>query len=228
MGAAAGAAVEARHLHNPHRPGQLLFAAIGYVRQLLRFGIPAFYRQIAPHCLVGLLFDFRQHLRGDYRVKIDDGALLAHMEAGVAAPKPPVENAGDNVLAGVLLHSDEPGLPVDVALHPAPRLQGPVTQVDDFLSPFPGVQHRGTAQFAGIRRLPAPLGVEGRGIQNNLKSLGPLLAGNHPGSEPLQVGIFIVKLSCGHNDILSEANCCLGYRIPTHPLAPPMGELAAP
>ena len=57
MGAAAGAAVEARHFHDPHRPGQGLFGAVEYLGQLLGGGVPAADGKILPNGLIGFPFD---------------------------------------------------------------------------------------------------------------------------------------------------------------------------
>ena len=141
MDAAAGADIKARHLHDPHRPGQGPLGPIGDLLQLLGTGGPDVQGGVFPDGLIGLSLDFRQLFRRDHGVKIDDNAGLIHVEARIVAAVQPVENAGDDVLPRVLLHSDEPCLIIDLSIHGAAHGQGAVAQVDDFLPLLPGIQH---------------------------------------------------------------------------------------
>ena len=106
-----------------------------------------------------------------------------------------MQDAAEDVLAGVLLHTVQPVLHVQHALHGAAGLQGRIGQVGD--DPLPGlyVQHIGPAQGAPVGRLAAALGEEGGLVQHHLK---PALlfgrgAGQHVGSKAVQVGVVVVQ-----------------------------------
>ena len=192
MGTAAGAAVKARNLHDPHRPGKLLLRPVGYLRQLFRTGIPAADGKVRPDRLVGLRLDFLQCLLRNHPVKIDGSHIRTHVKSGVMVTVPPVDNAGDDVLAAVLLHPPEPGLPVDGSLHRLSRFQGGGTVVRHRLPPLMGIQHPDAAKDAGVSCLSAPLGVEGGGIQGNDKRILFRLAGQNLRPEGFQMAVFVI------------------------------------
>ena len=149
-------------------------------------------RNIPPHPPVGLRLDFRQQLRRNHAVKVHGDPLRANVEACIVQAEPPVENAGDHVLPGVLLHEAEPAVIIDDSFHGFPHDQGFPAQVDHFPVFLPGVQHGNAAQNPGVPRLAAPLGVEGRGIQHYPEAFLPFLTAQHPGGEPGQMAVLII------------------------------------
>ncbi len=139
MNAAAGAAVAAGNLHDPHRPGQRPLGAVKHVRQLLRAGDPALYREIAPDGFVQFLFQGGNVLRRDHTVKIHGDKLRAHMVALIMVAVAAVDQAGEHMLTGVLLHQVEPPIKVDDAFNLGSGLQRAFAQVDHLISLFLGI-----------------------------------------------------------------------------------------
>ena len=200
MGAAAGADVEAGDLHDAHRPGQRPLGAVRHLGQLLRGRIPALDGQIGPHRAVGFDFDRSQVLRRDHAVKVNGDPIRAHVETGVMVTIPAVDNAGNDMLAAVLLHPQEAAGIVDDALHRRAHLQGAAAQVHHRFTPLPGIQHGHATKGSGIGGLSAALGVKGRGIQDHFEALVRFFAGKDGGREPGQVGIFVIEFPCFHGD----------------------------
>ena len=198
MGAAAGAGIVARNLHNPHRPGKRPLCPVGKGRQFFRAGGEDTHRDIPHHRPVGLGLDFRQRFRRNHAVKIDDHALQVHMKARIVVAPALVDNAGNNVLSAVLLHPHKPVLIIDGTLHLGAGRQRSVTQVDNILPLLPGIQHPGIPQNTGIRCLAAAKGVKRRSIQHHFKALFRLGAGDNLCLEGSQVAVEIIEFF-GHN-----------------------------
>ena len=138
MGAAAGADVRARDGHDAHLPGDLFFAAVGQRRQLFGGGVGDEHRHILPDDAVGGKLCLPQALGGDGDAGVHPHGVGADMEAHVLRPEHLVQDAGEDVLAGVLLHLVEAPLPVDGA-------------GDDGTAPF-GVEHRAVQRDAPAAR----------------------------------------------------------------------------
>ena len=85
----------------------------------------------------------RKHYKtlGNDAVKVDGDNVAAHVEAYIVAAVSAVENTGDDVLAGVLLHPHKAGIPVDMSFHCGTNFQRAVADVDHRFFPFPGVQN---------------------------------------------------------------------------------------
>ena len=103
------------------------------------------------------------------------------MEAHVLGPEHAVQDAGEDVLAGVLLHLIEPPRPVDglSGFGPGhrPGGQGSDRMPDDtrLLVDIGDGQHRavGKGQGAPVGRLAAAFGVEHRAVQRDAPAAGP-------------------------------------------------------
>ena len=78
------------------------------------------------------------------------------------------EDAGDDVLAAVLLHPGEAQRKVDGAFHRCTHFQRAVAKVYHSFSPFPGVDDGHAPQPAGVRCLSAAFRIKSRGIQGDL------------------------------------------------------------
>ena len=161
VGAAAGAAVRPGNGDDAHRAVNGFFAAVGEGGQHLGGGVLGLHRQVGPDDAVGLGLGGGKPLGGDGQAGVQGGLLLADVEAHILTAEHPVQDAAEDVLAGVLLHTVQPVLHVQHALHGAAGLQGRIGQVGD--DPLPGlhVQHIGPAQGAPVGRLAAALGEEG-------------------------------------------------------------------
>ena len=92
------------HFYDPHGPFKGLFAAVRDAGQLLSRRKTAFYREILPNDLVCPAFDFCQLLRGGIAVKIHLHHIGTDVKTHIVAAEFFVEQAGNDVLAGVLLH----------------------------------------------------------------------------------------------------------------------------
>ena len=185
MGAAAGAAVRPGNGDDAHRALNGLFAAVGEGGQHFGGGVLGLHRQVGPDDAVGLGLGGGQPLGGDGQAGVQRGLLLADVEAHVLTAKHPVQDAAENVLAGVLLHAVQPVVHVQQALHGAADFQRRIGQVGD--DPLLGlhVQHVGPVQGAPVGRLAAAFGEEGGLVQHHLK-LALLFgggAGQHAGGE---------------------------------------------
>ena len=69
--------------------------------------------------------------------------------------------------------------------------------MDHAALPLVDLQHLDAAQGAQVIRLPAPLWIEGGLVQRDVPALFSLGAGEHPGGEPGEIGIFFVQLFHG-------------------------------
>lgn len=150
MGAAAGAHVRAGELCDAHGTLQRLFAAVGQSGQLLRRGIPDADGVVGPDVGVGAPLHLQRLLPGNGGVIVDSDHVRAHVEAHVVAVECAAQQAGDDMLAGVLLHMVEAPRPVDVAADLRAYGQRPVAQVGDDTVLLAYIQHAGLAQRAVI------------------------------------------------------------------------------
>ena len=199
VGAAAGAGIEAWHLHDPYRPGQGSLGAVDDGFQLFGSGNPAPDGQILPDSSIGGGFQFRQIFCRDHTVKVDGGGFRAHVKAGVVVAVLGVDQAGNDVFTGMLLHPVEPGSVIDLSFHSFACSKGTVAEMDDGFSLLPGVQHPDIAQCTGICGLSAPLGIEGGLVKNDGKALFCFFALQYLCGKPAQVAVNIIQLSGFHN-----------------------------
>ena len=105
MGGAAGADVHAGDRDDAHLALDLDFAAVGEIGQLLPGRIGNLHRKIGEYGLVGRSLDPGQFLPADGAVEIQGHVLIPQVEAHIAITEPGVHQAGDDVLAGMLLHA---------------------------------------------------------------------------------------------------------------------------
>ena len=197
MGRAAGAAVDPRDLHNPHVLRQLQLAAVFQLLQRLPLREGAQHRQIVPHHFVGQGLHLHQLLPGKLPVKVDGHAVLPHVEAHVLAAVELMGQARDDVLAGVVLHSYKPLLPVYPAGQMGSHRQRLAAGMEDLPSPLLHIRHRRRADEAGVRLLAAALREKGGPVQNHCPALLVLAAVQHRGLKVKQVAVDIIEfLGC--------------------------------
>ena len=192
MDTTAGTAVSAGDLHDPHRPAQLLFGAVEHARQLLGRGIPAFDREIAPQECICFLLDLRQIPFRDHTIKIDGHHIRTHMKTHIVVAIAPVDDAGDDVLAGVLLHQVEAPLIINGAADFRAHFQRPITQMDHFFAPLLYIQNFHRTKKPQVAGLAAAFRIEGRGIQHHFPALFHAPAGKHPRGKSRTVAVFII------------------------------------
>ena len=195
MGRAAGAAVDPRDLHDAHVLRQLQLAAVEEARQLLRLGEPGPDGQVGPDGLVGQALDAHELLPAQLAGVVHGHAVGAHVEAHVVKAVLPVDEAGDDVLAGVVLHPAIALLPVHSAGKALPHGQGPVGIVEDAPLLFVHVQHPRLPDGAGVGRLAAALGEEGGPVQGDRPAALLLLAGRSPRRQMPQMAVDVIELS---------------------------------
>ena len=198
MRAAAGADVGVFNRHNPHASGQRLLAAVGNLFQLFfgREGNSDF--AVFPDDFVRLALDLPQIVFRQHAGKIDRHHVGAHVKAHVVVAEAPVDNAGENMLAGVQLHQAQTPFPVDAALHLAARLQRLFAVMHNFAASLMRIRHADAGQTAGISRLTAALGVKCRPVQHHIKSVLSRRAGQDLCPEIFTIDIFIKELFSCH------------------------------
>ena len=117
VGAAAGAHIGTGNGHDAHLPFDLLFAAVGQGGQLLRGGVGDDHRHVLPDDAVGFQLGGAQALGRDGHAGVHAHGLGPDVEAHILGPEHPVQDAGKDVLAGVLLHFVKAPVPVDGFLY---------------------------------------------------------------------------------------------------------------
>ena len=197
MGAAAGAAVRLRKFHNADLPGELLLAPVLQGRQLLRRGIENLGLPVRPDGLVGQPLRLQGLFPGNIRVVINGDGFRPQVKPHVVTVVKAAEDAADDVLPGVLLHVVEAAGPVQGSGGHRTGLHRGGAGVDYRAVLLVNIGNgnlpaRGP-QNAVVRRLAAPLGVEGRLVQDHLPGLPGGLAGEDGGGELPETGVLIVE-----------------------------------
>ena len=147
---------------------------------------------VFPDVPVGAALNVQHALPGDVGVVVDGDHVGAHVEAGVVAVIGAAQHAGDDMLAGVLLHVVESPGPVDAAGDGLSHGEGPVAGVIDDAVLFVDIQHLRLTQGAVIGALSAALGIEGGAVEDQLPLLLVGGAVQHRGLKLAEKGILIV------------------------------------
>ena len=206
MGAAAGTDIGTGDAHDAHLAFDLFLAAVGQCGQLLAGGVGDAHRHILPDNAVGGKFGLPQALGGDGDAGVHPHRVGADVEPDVLGPEHLVQDAGEDVLAGVLLHLVEPPGPVKGLLHFGAG-GGGFGQIiygvpDDaaLLVDVGDVQHRAVrkGQGAPVGRLTAAFGVKDRAVQRDLSAAVAVRLGREDAPCRLgAVGIgLVIFLSC--------------------------------
>ena len=114
------------------------------------------------------------------------------MKAGVVIAIAAVNNAGNDVLAGMLLHQVKPPVPIDAAFYHIAHRQRPVAQMDHRFSPLLHIQHLRTAEDTNVAGLSAAFGVKCRGIQRHFIAIRHRFAGDNGGTKLRHHAVFII------------------------------------
>ena len=208
MGAAAGAHIGTGNGHDAHLPFDLLFAAVGQGGQLLRGGVGDDHRHILPDDAVGFQLGGAQALGRDGHAGVHAHGLGPDVEADILGPEHPVQDAGKDVLAGVLLHFVKAPVPVDGFLYRDARHGGvgqgrnavpedAVLLVDIGHGQLGAVRQ---GQGAPVGRLTAAFRVEHRTFQREESAAGTAVrhGGQQdafgPGAEGIRFKIFFSAL----------------------------------
>ena len=231
MGTAAGADVRARDGHDAHLPLDLFFRAVNKGGKLLPGGVADEHRHILPHDAVGGKLCLPQPLGADGHTGVHAHHLGAYMEAHVLRPEHLVQDAGKDMLAGVLLHFVKAPVPVDAAGNGCAGRGGSGQDIhrmpDDarLLVDVRHPQHRAVrqGQRAPVGGLTAALRVEHRAVQRNAPAAGLFvrLCGKDDafafGAESVLLKIFFCALH-------SASTSCKIERL-AMPKGAPLGEL---
>ena len=145
MGSAAGAAVRPGKGHNAHLPWELPLAAVAQRRQGLRRGVGDLHRPVRPHGLVCQPLRLQSLLPGDGGVVVDGHHLRSQVKAHVVAVKLLTQDAGEDVLPGVLLHVVEPAGPVQGPCDLGPDLHRGGAGVENHAVFLVDVRHQNAA-----------------------------------------------------------------------------------
>ena len=105
---------------------------------------------------------------------------------------PGVDDARDDVLAGMLLHQVEPVGVVHDALHGLANGQGRSHPMEDPLPLLMDMEHLHAAQGAPVGGLSAALGVEGGAVQLDLKALLRFRTIHNNGGKLCQTAVGVV------------------------------------
>ena len=114
------------------------------------------------------------------------------METHVIVAEAGVDEAGDNMLAGMLLHPGKAFLPVKDAFYFRTDFQGLSGIVPDFAVFFMGVEYFHVAQISGIPGLSAALREKCGLVQRHPPVILFLLAGSHHGWKFGQVAVCVI------------------------------------
>ena len=208
VGAAAGTDIRPGDGHDPHLPLDLLFGAVGQDGQLLPGGVGDVHRYILPDDAVGGSLGRFQPLGGDGDVRVHPHGIGADVEAHVLGPEHLVQDAGKDVLAGVLLHFVKAPFPVDAAGNgsagnSAFRQSVHAVPEDAVMLVHIGHIQRGAVrqgQGAPVGRLTAAFRVEHRTFQRDESAAGTAVrhGGQQdafgPGAEGIRFKIFFSAL----------------------------------
>mgnify|MGYP003009845852 CR=1 FL=1 len=200
--AAAGAAVRAGEGDDAHVALERLFAAVldlVELRAAIELDVDGV---ILIDVQVGELFNLHKFIPRNVGVEVDRDDVRAHVEADVVAVEALADEARADVLARMLLHVVKAARPVDLAGDALSHFKGLVTKVRDDAVFLVDLEHVRLAQNAGVIRLAAALGVEGRLREHNGVAALDSVAGDDGGGKALLKGIFIVEFSCFHGVLL--------------------------
>ena len=202
MRAAAGTAVRAGESDDAYVALERLFAAVVdlvKLRAAVELNVDGV---ILVDVEVGRLLDLEQFLPRNIGVEVDGHGVRAHVEADIVAVEARADEARADVFARMLLHVVEAARPVDLAGDALSHLEGLVAKVRDDAVFLVDLEHVRLAQNAGVIRLAAALGVEGRLREDNGVAALDSVAGDDGGGKALLKGIFIVEFSCFHGVLL--------------------------
>ena len=200
--AAARADIRARDGHDAHLPGQLLFAAVGDGFQRFRVRIRDLDRDVFPDPLVGLGLDALHLLRRQHAGKVDRHEVRAHVEAHVLIAEAAVDDAGEDMLAGMQLHELEPAVIVDRTLDRLPLRQRCFAIVDDLAARLMRIRHADAGKDAGVARLAAALGIKAGPVQHDVVAVLPRPAGQDRRLKLRLMRVLIIELFCCHLQLL--------------------------
>ena len=175
MGSAAGAYIRSRYGHDADLSVQLLLAA---VLQIFYFGLgihPDIQVLILPHSLIGLLLQLPHLLLGNLSVQVDGQQIASHMKAHIVIAEFSVDQAADNMFAGMVLHQVKPPLPADTSSDFRTRFQLPAHAVINLPIPLCRIQNRDLLlfcsrchQYSPVAGLSAAFRIEAGSIQHRL------------------------------------------------------------
>lgn len=189
-----GAAVRSREGDDAHLSRQGLFAAVVQPLQLFRGGVGDLHRGVRPDCPVGLFLRGQDLLPGELRVIVDGDGVGPHVEAHIVAVIVPAEDAGEDVLSGVLLHMVEAAGPVDGAIHVFANFHRVFDSVEDHAVFLVDVGDGKAVHRAVVGGLAAAFGIEGGAVQRHQVSALARLTGEDRGGEVPQKGVGVIEL----------------------------------
>ena len=188
----AGAAVDPVDLHDAHRAVKLLLAAVFERGELLGRGIEDPHGDVRAYGQIGLVFDLAELLEAQLPVEVDGHAVRGHVEVDVLDAVFFVAQAGEDVLAAVVLHAAQALFRV----HGAGVMAGgklAVAQMQDLAAALVHIEHARLADRSRVGRLAAALGEEGRAVEHDLPAALLLPRGEDPCLKFKQMAVQIIQ-----------------------------------
>ena len=186
---AAGAQIHAWYLHYAHLAVQLLLAAVVQGGERIPVRQEAVHGDIAPDGAVGLELAARYVRRGELHGEVQRHIAPAHVEAHVLAVIEAVDRAGEDVLAGVRLHTREPQRPVHRPSNGFSNAERGGEYVHDSLVLLAHTYDLQAAHGPGVGVLPAASGEERGPVEHDGPGPALGLAGDDPGLEGAQLPV---------------------------------------
>ena len=149
-------------------------------------------RKIGPDGLVRGALQLLQGLLVHLAVKIDRHEVRAEVEADILIAEARVDEAGDEMLTGVLLHEVQPPRPVDLARHVRADRQGRRAAVQHRLAAQERLRDVRAAERAHVAGLAAARGIKDRAVQLYEPAVFALLAGEHARLQPPGVRVRFI------------------------------------
>ena len=211
MRAAARAGIRARKTHYPHLARKLLFASVRYIAKLRLRRKKSLNIHVLPYKGVCLSLCLRELRLRDRRRKVYRNDVSADVKSDVFAAEAPVQYAGQDMLAGVLLHEIKAPRPVYLTAYGIPLRGAPARDVDYLAVTLARIRYRDDAYSACIARLSSALRIEGGAVESYLELVPARAAGDDRRLKFARMRIGIVEPS-SHFTPLQYLNIPLQYK----------------
>ena len=124
-------------------------------------------RLILPDLAVGIILGLLQLSRCQFFIQVNSHQPFAHMKTNIISSEQLPDRMRKNMLAGMLLHMVQPGLPVQHRFDLCPNRQRPLTIMHYFAAALRSISHLHAAQRSAVTQLTAALRKKYRPVQNH-------------------------------------------------------------
>ena len=157
-----------RDRHDPYLTFNLNLTAVYKRLKYFLIRIGHFHFQISHHCPIGFPFNLANLLFGNLSVEIHRAVFTSQMESHILIPKPFMNQPGNDMLSGMLLHLHKTKIPVNPSLYTVSNRKRRICPVKNHTILFLHIQHSRTAKYPCIRILSSPFRKKGSPIQHDL------------------------------------------------------------